>query len=61
MTGDKSVYGDWKGQAGSANGREVGNKLFLDKVMLIVKGLRKQAIGCSLCPAANGGPKMVFK
>lgn len=25
----------------SAMGREVGNKLFLDKVRLIVKGLRK--------------------
>lgn len=61
MTGDKSVYDDWKGQAGSANGREVGNKLFLDGVRLIVKGLRKQAIGCSFCPAANGGPKMVFQ
>ena len=61
MTGDKSVYGDWKGQAGSANGREVGNQLFLDGVRLIVKGLRKQTIGFSRCPAAKGGPKMVFQ
>lgn len=61
MTGDKGAYGDWKGQAGSASGREAGYKLFLDGVRLTVKGLRKQAVGCSLCPAANGGPKMVFQ
>lgn len=26
-----------------------------------MKGLSNQAIVCSLCPAANGGPKMVFQ
>lgn len=38
VTGGQSAYGDRKGQAGSADGKEVGNKLFLDGVRLNCEG-----------------------